>query len=331
MQKERPAAAGVTIYAVEAVVWAALTAAWVSIRFAMTPSLADQSLMVAAPLLSVSHLLLSSALGDSPATEEAYFNAVFPIWIVYAALVGDAAVAPARLDRALFGGLTLFLAPAAISLAFLTVQALLAAAAASRDGTPLWRPEAMWLDGVILLSTAAHACLFHEPQLGIASVVLGLHVLFMISLGARLWGFDANLKLGTVSVTYLLEIAHLCLIGLICPLTVGAAYASGTTVWALIATLAPSAALSVVRFVAWTPSSNRAHANQQQPAVDFSPSAPPASQAADFQPSAPPASQAFAHPNAQGAAMTFAQPGNAPRLLAPPPSSSSRPAVKKQL
>jgi hypothetical protein len=305
--------AGVTIYAVEAAVWAALTAAWVSLRFAMTPSLADQSLMVAAPLLSVFHLLLSSALGDSPATEEAYFNAVLPLWITYAALVGDAAVSPARLDNALFGGLTLFLIPAAISLAFLTVQALLAAAAASRDGTPLWKPEAMWLDGTILLLTASQACLFHERQLGVASTALSLDALLIVTLGGRLWGLEAK-------TARIFEIAHLCLIGLICILTVVGAYVSGTTVWALVLVLAPLVALSIVRFVAWTPNEARKadQAHQQQP--------PPP----DDQPSAPPASLVFAQPTGQSAAMTFAQPSGAPRLLAPPPTSS-RPVVKKQL
>jgi hypothetical protein len=322
MSQARQRISGVTIYAVEGVVWAALEAGWISLRLAMADSLLDQSILAAAALLSVFHLLLSSALGDSPKTEEAYFNAVLPMWITYAALVGDAAVAPARLDRALFGGLTLFLVPAAISLAFLTVQTLLAAAAASRDG-PLWRPEGMWLDGSILLLTAAHACISNPPSvgLGLSSTVLSLHILFLGSLGARLWEFDVEQHhVGSITAQYFLEIVHLCLIALICIITVVESYISGTTVWALILALAPLVALSVVRLVAWKPKDQAQH---QPPPQD------------DTQPSAPPASLVFAHPNpapampfAQaGAAMGFAQPGGTTRLLAPP----SRPVVKKQL
>jgi len=317
MQSNERMVSGVTIYAVEGAVWAALTAAWISLRLAMAASLADQSMLVSAALLSVFHLILSSALSDSPKTEEAYFNAVLPIFIAYAALVGDAAVSPARVDRAFFGGLALFLVPAAVSLAFLTVQTLLAAAAASRDGSP-WKPEAMWLDGAILLTTAVQACLFQQHQLGIASTLLGLHIGFIVSLGARLWKFSPDTMLGSISMPYFLEILHCCLIGVICALAIGGAYDSGTTVWALIVVLAPLMALSIVRVLAWPSQVAQSHSDEQH-------RQPPSEQHAHAEQAA--ASLVYAHPNyTPPPVMTFVQPSAPARLLVPP-----RPVVKKQL
>ena len=302
-----------SIYALEAAIWGALTAAWVSLRLAVAQSLADQSILIAAVCLAVVHFVLSSIIGNSARTDGAYFNALFPLWAVFTLMVVEASTSPIGIDKALFGGATLFVIPAACSLAFLTVQTILSAAAVCQN-TPLWnlRP-ALWVDETILLVSAVYSCLCSESQLEFAGLLLGLQILFIGTLGARLWETDYEFLIGayTIPLAQIWEIVHDALGCVLCILTVAAAYVTHTTKWALVVVAAMLVALVIVRAIYWS------HA---------------ADVASTAHPDGPPPEPApLQHPSA---ALVFASQGVSPqqpigRLLAPP--STSRPAVKKQL
>ena len=313
----------VMIYALEAAVWGALTAAWLSLRLALTPSLADQSVLVAAIALAVLHLLLSSALDDSPQTEDAYFCALFPLWVLYACMAIEAATSPLKLNAALFGGLFLYQVAAAISLSILTVQVLLSAAAVARGGV-IWKSSALWLDHTLLLLSTLHACLSRESSLEFASVLLGLQIIFIGTLGLRLWNFEA--VFGTLPLSHIFEILHASVAGVLGILTVAAAYKARTTAWVLPVVIFPLVLYAVLRAAFWqpvpvTPTSSASVAPSAPAQYELPPLEPPQSGAAS-------------------ARLVFPSAGTAPdqphppygRLVVPPfPSLPPRPVVKKQL
>ena len=313
----------VMIYALEAAVWGALTAAWLSLRLALTPSLADQSVLVAAIALAVLHLLLSSALDDSPQTEDAYFCALFPLWLLYACMAIEAATSPLKLNAALFGGLFLYQVAAAISLSILTVQVLLSAAAVARGGV-IWKSSALWLDHTLLLLSTLHACLSRESSLEFASVLLGLQIIVIGTLWLRLWTFEA--VFGTLPLSHIFEILHASVAGVLGILTVAAAYKARTTAWVLPVVIFPLVLYAVLRAAFWqpvpvTPTSSASVAPSAPAQYELPPLEPPQSGAAS-------------------ARLVFPSAGTAPdqphppygRLVVPPfPSLPPRPVVKKQL
>jgi len=315
----------VMIYALESAVWAALTAGWLSLRLILTPSLADQTVRVSAIALAVFHLLLSSALYDSPKPDIAYFAALFPQWVLYVCMLLEAGTAPVRVDNALFGGLFLYFSAAAISLAFLTVQVLLSAAAVAHRGQ-IWRASALWVDHTLLLLSSLHACLSQESHLEFASALLVMQVIFIVTLGLRLWRFEDPkfpVSGGTFPLALALEITHGAAAGVLGILTIAAAFVARTTAWVLPVVVVPLVIYAALRAAFW----ERPPPNAKSTS-DFAPTTPSEQ---ELPPLAPPQA------TSASASLVHAHAADQPhppygRLLAPPfPGQQPRPAVKKQL
>ena len=212
------------IYSIEGAVWGALTAAWVSARLALAPSATDYATLISAVSASVVNLVASSTLANSEEVHAAYFNIVFSLWITYAYVVTEvgSAVSDARtsLEKSFFGGMYLPLIAAAISLSFLTVQMLIAAAAIHQR---LWESLA-WLDIAIVFINTAQASVWKQSPLYPAVILFST---LIVILSVPRWSSDF------FSDRWILwsEYASVTISCACSAYTLGVALSLGTTTW----------------------------------------------------------------------------------------------------
>ena len=280
---------GVTVYAVEAFVWSALAVAWISTRLALSSSPVDQGIMIFAAVLSLCNLVACSVLPDSDAVEDAYFSVIFPLWITYTYIVVELLNADsdsrASMEKAWFGGLFASLAACALSLAFLTIQTLMAAAAIHEK---LWSNSA-WIDISVVFLTTVQTSLCRQSDAGTAmfSIVFILNFFTILLMVPRLfqlpvpyneiWGIQVASVVGYASVT---------LEGASSALTFGIAVSRGTTTWVLPILLAFCMAGLVFRMAnggsTAPPSAEQASGSASSNATSASSASAPASSAAVF-------------------------------------------------
>lgn len=146
---------GATVYTVEAVVFCVGGLAWQFARQSLfsAPALLDSvliSMLFASALLS---LVLTTFL-DAPSIHASHYQLCLTLFLFYLyVLLDDAAAPTARYACPLFGNMPIYQAAGGLTLAFLAVLTLCAAAAA-RDR--LWRSPA-WAIGLLVLTTGLHA------------------------------------------------------------------------------------------------------------------------------------------------------------------------------
>lgn len=238
-----------SLYSIEGVVWSALAAGWLTARLALTTSVIDQFAMVTAIVSSVVNMLACSALYQLDQVQSALFGIMFPIWITYAYVIAEAAtvssaVTRVYLEKALFGGMYLPLVAAAISFAFLSVHVLITAAAIYQH---LWLSSA-WLDNSVILITTLQACLCHRApsENSIFAIVLAVNLLIILLAVPRTSNIPKDFKVWGVNIFPIMEYANTTLLCMSVALTIGMAYASETTNYALSVVLIPCLAIFIV-------------------------------------------------------------------------------------
>ena len=262
-----PSSSGVSVYALEGLVWSALTLAWVSSRLALSPSAADQAVLCFAIALSVCNVVACSVSPSSDQPQSAYFVVLFSLWITYAYLVVEAMSLSgtpqgAALEKALFGGLFMPLVAAAMSTALLTVQTLIAAAALRER---LW-VNSNWADVSVVFVTTVQTCLCRQSDVGTAIFAMVFVLNFFVLLLAlpRLFlPADMSLPLG-IPLSSAAEYVNVTLACVSGALALGVAASKGTTLWALPVLLVLLLASLALRAAGWQSQSQAQQADAGQ-------------------------------------------------------------------
>jgi len=208
--------------------------AWISARLTLSSSPVDQGIMIFAIVLSVCNLVACSVLPDSDAVQEAYFTVIFSLWITYTYVVVELLSTDSRtaMEKAWFGGLFGSLAGCALSLAFLTVQTLMAAAAIHEK---LWA-NPVWIDVSVVFITTVQTSLCRQSESGTAvfAVVFVLNFLIIALMAPRLFLSAGNSSeiLG-IHLASVVDYASVTLEGTSAALTFSIAVSRGTTTWVL--------------------------------------------------------------------------------------------------
>ena len=256
------------IYALEGAVLSCLTIAYIVARASFTQAPLEDAHLIPAAVLGILALLCVTLAHNLERVQRLYFHVIFAFWLSFAY---------GLLEAFLVGAFNLNPLTSAVSLAFLTVQVLIAAAAVSET---MWNGIA-WADLSIILITWYHACLHHgTPPLFFAAVV----TCFVNSLSTALLFIRPFYelfpdKVGTdkFSLQQILEILSASLKALAVVLAVSVAYPSGGTTWGLPVVLAIPVAL-VVRHTVLTPAKADELQQQQQEAASQEESARPQEQ-----------------------------------------------------
>lgn len=251
---------GPTVYSVEGAVWAACIAGWLAARLALSQSPLDLALLTPSVCIGFANLILCSVLSDNREPQSALFNVLLPLWLTYAYASLELISAP--VSKSLFGDIIVPPVSAGVSLAFLCVQLLLSAAAIAPS---IWTRKHYWMDVLAVFVTTLQAVLCNTEQnaLPLTVCILISNTGILALLGVRMWDLDDR-QTGSLYLCQIFEIVHCILVGFSFALALGVAYASRTTLWALVIYAVAILAGTCIRTAMWTP---KPQADQQDPAA----------------------------------------------------------------
>jgi len=148
---------GVNIYAIEAVVFCVCGLAWQFARQSISNSSALlDSVLITMLFVSATLCLVFASFLDAPSIHVSHYQLCLTFFLFYLyVFLDDAASTGMRYACPLFGNTSVYQAAGGLTLAFLAVLTLCAAAAA-RDR--LWRSPT-WVIGLLVLTTGLHASL----------------------------------------------------------------------------------------------------------------------------------------------------------------------------
>lgn len=212
------------IYALEGAVLSCLTVAYTVARSGITQAPLEDAHIIPAAVLGIFVLLCTTLAQNLERVQRLYFHVIFAFWL---------SLVYGLVEAFSVGGLAVNPLTAAISLALLTVQTLIAAAAVSDT---MWQ-GITWADLSLILITWYHACLHHgNPQLLSAAVI----TCFVNSLSVCLLVvrpfyelFPDQVGTDKFSLQQILEILSASLKALAVVLAICVAYVSGGTTWGL--------------------------------------------------------------------------------------------------
>ena len=210
-----------------------VTLGWITGRLAISDSILDQAVGIPVVVGGVANLIGCSLASDSNQVQSAFFGLSFSLWVTYAYFVFETITSSGygvSLERVLFGNMLFPLVFAGTSMALLTVQVLLSAAAL---GPNLWKASA-WVDSSLLLLTGFHAALAWDAPdgLGLSCAILAADLLLFGSLWLRLQELRPGQLYLYVFTDANIEIVHAvfaCVAGV---LAVGLAAMAKTAMWA---------------------------------------------------------------------------------------------------
>lgn len=253
-------ASGPTVYSVEGAVWAACIAGWLAARLALSHSPLDLALLTPSVCTGFANLILCSALSENKTAQSALFNVLLPLWLTYGYACLELLSAP--VSKSLFGDIIVPPISAGISLAFICVQVLISAAAIAPS---IWTRKHYWIDVLAIFVTTLQAvlCNTEKNALPITVCILISNVGILALLGVRMWDLDDR-QMGTLYLCQIFEIVHCTLVGLSFALALGVAYASRTTMWALVVYAVAIITSTCIRTGMWNP---KPQGDQQDPAA----------------------------------------------------------------
>jgi hypothetical protein len=212
------------IYALEGAVLSCLTIAYIVARARFSQAPLEDANLIPAAVLGIFALLCATLAQNLERVQRLYFHVVFAFWL---------SLAYGLLEAFSVGALNVNPLTAAVSLALLTVQVLIAAAAVSET---MWS-GILWADLSIILVTWYHACLHHgtPPLLTAAVVTCFVNSLSTALLFIRPFYELFPDKVGTdkFSLQQILEILSASLKALAVVIAMAVAYPSGGTTWGL--------------------------------------------------------------------------------------------------
>jgi hypothetical protein len=241
---------GISIYSVEGAVWACLTVSWLAIRNSASKSPLEEASLVVAAALAFTNLLCTSFSQERKATQRLYFQLIFAVWVAFAYEIADCLTASKLSDRYLNSpgiGRSLSIFSAAVSLALLTVQMLIAAAAVPEL---LWQGTE-WTDVLVALAASFQACAHHgNPQsveYALSVLVVMMSFCVLATTAVRLLAvFPPTFGIGLLSVDQILQIINISLKVVSSGFALGLAYSTGSPTWALPLVLFIPIALNTV-------------------------------------------------------------------------------------
>lgn len=309
---------GATVYGVEGAVWGCFTGAWLALRLSLARSPVEEFALIPVAGLAVCALLATSASGKAGGAlgvELALFHVAFGMWatLVYATAEG---LLNTEFARGVLENQTFAVASLAVSLSFLTIQTLVAAAAVRSPS--VWARTA-WAKAVVVLVTTLHACTKHDSQQYLALSVIILWADFAAAClePFQQWGLPLELGVGPLSAQQILDICSLSLQVVSSCFALGLAYASGRTQWAL----PPFLALPLAALVYDLVTGDNYRAMPSAPPEDLvRPAEQPARQQPQPQPQ-PPQKPGFVFPQ------IIPAPYQQPVRPAPFPAQQARPSV----
>lgn len=212
------------IYSVEGAVLSCVTIAYLAARASLTSAPLEDAHLVPAAVLGIFALVCTTITPNVERVQRTYFHVIFAFWLSLAYGLVEAATA---------GAIQVNTFSASVSLALLTVQVLIAAAAVSET---LWHGSA-WADLAVILITWFQACVSHATQGSLAAAGI---MCFANGLSAALLYvrpfyqmFPEQAGTGAYSLQQILEILSASLKSLSVVLAIAIAYASGSTIWGL--------------------------------------------------------------------------------------------------
>lgn len=217
------------IYALEGAVLSCLAISYLVARASLTQAPLEDAHLIPGAVLGIFVLVCVTVTATPERVQRLYFHVIFGFWfsMVYGIM-----------ESFSVGAIQINPFTASISLAFLTVQTLIAAAAVSET---MWRGIA-WADVSIILVTWFQACVNHEtPQLlATAAMICFVNSLSILILFSRLFYeiIPESIGTGGFSLQQILEILSASLKGLNIVLALALAYTSSSTTWALPVALA---------------------------------------------------------------------------------------------
>jgi len=256
------------IYALEGAILSCLTVAYVVARGSLTRAPLEDAHLIPAAVLGIFALLCTTLAQKLERVQRLYFQVIFAFWL---------SLVYGLLEAFSVGALNVNPLTSAVSLAFLTVQMLIAAAAVSET---MW-DGVVWADLFIILVTWYHACLHHgTPQLLSAAVV----TCFVNSLSTALLFvrpfyevFPDKVGTDKFSLQQILEILSASLKALAIVVGMAVAYSSGGTTWGFPVVLALPVVF-VVRHTVLMPAKTVESQQQQQETASQEESARPQEQ-----------------------------------------------------
>lgn len=240
-------ARGTSIYAVEGAVWSCIVLAWVVLRCNISNAAFEVSALGPAVIMSFCNLLASSLATARETAETLYFQVLFGIWLAFAYETLDV-MGSSNLAGIVLGNQALGMASMAVSVALLTVQTLVAAAAVSES---LW-DKCTWADVAIVFVTAFHACVKHDTHqgMGFAVVILFCDCAALLLLAVReLAQFPLEWGLGPLSLDQIISITILSLETVSIGFAMGHAYAEKNATWLLVVALALPLAVNIAKLI----------------------------------------------------------------------------------
>lgn len=220
------------IQSVEGAVWAAFSASWLALRLYLGSARLDAWIIAPTASFALVNLGLGAGLPNFVRHfEEKFFQHAFGAWLAAVAMALDVSTSKSA-HKALLADPWLSVASVALSMAFSTIQMLIAAGAAG--GRMFVGQNHLWTDSYFMLVTAAQACAFRASQPAAAGVVVALNVISVWGLGARMWKLPDHVSIGLLSLQAFLEIARYSLHVVALITAAAAAYLAETTTFGLL-------------------------------------------------------------------------------------------------
>lgn len=202
---------GATVYGVEAAVWACFTGGWVALRSYLHRTPLEEFVLVPAAVVAVCGLLATS-MSRAPLTIElTLFQATFGAWFTLAYAVAECFVTT-QFAEFFLENMAFAVASLAISLAFVTIQTLITAAAIPQ-GTSIWR-DSTWAKVALVLLTTLQTGTKHDTHetLAFAVIVLWADFASLCLEPFQLWKFPLSLGIGPLSAQQILDITSISLL-----------------------------------------------------------------------------------------------------------------------
>lgn len=202
---------GATVYGVEAAVWACFTGGWVALRSYLHRTPLEEFVLIPASAVAVCGLLATSMSKVPLTIELTLFQVSFGAWFTLAYALAEAFVT-SQFAEFFLENMAFAVASLAVSLAFVTIQTLITAAAIPQ-GTSIWRGST-WAKVALVLLTTLQAGTKHDTHetLAFAVIVLWADFASLCLEPFQLWKFPLSLGIGPLSAQQILDITSISLL-----------------------------------------------------------------------------------------------------------------------
>jgi hypothetical protein len=200
----------------------------------------EESILVPAAVLGVINLLRASLTTSETSGERFYFHMIFALWLAFVYEIIECLFIPDLLKKFMYSsslGSVFSVVSVSISLALLTIQTLVAAAAVREN---LWLGTS-WTDAYIPIVATFHASVNHNSTQFMVFAVIILHMslcIFLLLIIRNTGVLPSTIQVGLLSIDEFFDIMSISFKIICSSFAIATAYIGNTTVWALPVALA---------------------------------------------------------------------------------------------